>query len=142
MMKRIGRNIYVQAPPAPLTGYGLRPLHADTGRRKISISLAWLFFVGFVLSLLGAALPSAQELSGNENYCQRCHESHPGLDIEIDTCLSCHERRPQGQMQLLPWHSSEGALAGLVCGQCHNTEDQEGQSCLTCHARHTDPLGQ
>ena len=79
------------------------------------------------------------DLGTAENYCLRCHESHPGLDYEIDTCMSCHEAVPMGYMELYPWYSSEAAIAGIRCNDCHKDEHL-GDSCLSCHPRHSDPL--
>ena len=97
--------------------------------------------IGLILVLvLPAAKNFAQDApKTNENYCQKCHEPHAGLDYDVQTCLSCHESVPQGEMELYPWHSSEGAIAGLRCSDCHPYAHM-GDKCLACHKRHTDPL--
>ncbi len=93
-----------------------------------------------LLLLLLAPWPmDAREPLSSESYCERCHEPHGGMDMEIETCLRCHEAVPQGQMGLYPWHASEGALAGICCRACHN-EQCRGEACLSCHSRHSDPL--
>lgn len=81
----------------------------------------------------------AQERQNPENYCVRCHDAHGGLDLQLYTCMSCHESVPYGQMGLYPWYSSEAALAGIRCRDCHE-QFCRGDSCLSCHSRHSDPL--
>lgn len=103
--------------------------------RRFATAAALLSLALLVFSKSGPA----QERQNPENYCVRCHDAHGGLDIQLQTCMSCHESVPYGQMGLYPWYSSEAALAGIRCRDCH---DQlcRGDSCLSCHSRHSDPL--
>jgi len=108
---------------------------------KIISMAKWAVAVSLILALLPTSDHAGEwrVITLTENYCQRCHEPHSGLDLEIQTCQSCHEAVPQGQMELYPWHSSEGAIAGLHCADCHPQAHMD-DSCLYCHQRHTDPL--
>ena len=103
----------------------------------------WLILPALALTSLlivcAVSAPSAQERCSAEDYCQRCHEPHDGVDMEANTCQTCHELVRQGPMDLYPWYSSEAALAGICCSDCHRPEC-EGNDCLSCHTRHADPL--
>ncbi len=101
--------------------------------------IKWAFAFSLILALLPTSDYAWERQVQNENYCQRCHEPHYGLGYETQTCLSCHEAVPGGQMELYPWYTSEGAIAGLICAECHPTAHTD-DSCLSCHQRHTDPL--
>ena len=118
------------------------------GRKKGSLlsfrfRCRWLILPSLALTSLlivcGVGAPSAQERCSAEDYCQRCHEPHDGIDMEVNTCQTCHELVRQGPMDLYPWYSSEAALAGICCSDCHGPECG-GNDCLSCHRRHADPL--
>jgi hypothetical protein len=96
---------------------------------------------GFAGLLLVCAIrsPVAQERCKAEDYCERCHDPHEGVDMNANTCLSCHEMVRRGTMGLYPWYTSEAALAGICCVECHKP-NCEGDDCLSCHNRHADPL--
>lgn len=97
---------------------------------------------GLLMAGLGADGVWAQGLSV-ENYCVRCHEPHAGLDYTMVTCMDCHEEKPMGHMGLIPWYTSEGAIAGILCNDCHGYHDDNDDgfwdACLYCHTRHSDP---
>lgn len=108
-------------------------MRSSTLRFGIHASLLCVLLAAF------RASGPAQERQNPENYCVRCHDAHGGLDIQLHTCMSCHESVPYGQMGLYPWYSSEAALAGIRCRDCHDMLCR-GDSCLSCHSRHSDPL--
>lgn len=109
-----------------------------TMRRALDRFPAFVF-LGCLLLLVLLTNLAAQEWMDPEDYCVRCHDPHEGLDVQVQTCMSCHESVPFGQMGLYPWYSSEAALAGICCRTCH-AEVCKGDSCLSCHRRHADPL--
>lgn len=103
--------------------------------RRLGVPASFLCALLLVLCRNGPA----QERQDPENYCVRCHDAHGGLDLQLYTCMRCHESVPYGQMGLYPWYSSEAALAGIRCRDCHE-QFCRGDSCLSCHSRHSDPL--
>ena len=96
-----------------------------------------ILFSGMIF-ICPAASVAGENFVAAENYCMRCHAPHPGLNYQNDPCMSCHEAVPMGHMGLYPWYSSEAAIAGIRCRDCHNDECL-GNSCLSCHTRHSDP---